>query len=197
MTRRENRATAPGMDAPPPGLDSIAARLVWAREQRGWKQKDLIERSGVNQRTVSDIERGANLKPTEIPILAETCGVRALWLQRGVGPHVDGPRAAPPSDAELLLLREFGQRMETARKSKRLSQATLAAKMRLPIGLIRQFEGGAAWPGIVEMHQLADFLDAPLDWLIRADEIIPPLRRELKESGLTRSVHEHEPGKFM
>ena len=197
MTRPRRAATAARMNAPPPNLDTIAKRLVWAREQRGWKQKDLIARSGVGQQNVSDIERGVNLKPTDIPALAEACGVRALWLQKGIGPHLDAPRPAPPTDAELYLMREFGARLESARKTKRLTQEALEAKMRVGVGVIRQFEGGAAWPGVIEMHQLAEFLDAPLDWLIRGDEIIPPLRRELRESGLTKSVHEHEPGAFI
>lgn len=60
-------------------------RLRWARERIGITQKQLEERSKVNQGTISKIERNAQTESAYDAILAHHLGVDAYWLSTGSG----------------------------------------------------------------------------------------------------------------
>lgn len=63
----------------------IAARLVALRTERGWSQTALADRSGLQQTTISRLERGAIAKPklVDLEALASTFGVPLARLTRG------------------------------------------------------------------------------------------------------------------
>lgn len=57
-----------------------------ARERAGLTQGDLVARSGVQQGTISKIERGESDSSTFTVRLAVACGVRPEWLDSGEEP---------------------------------------------------------------------------------------------------------------
>ena len=67
-----------------PKLPTLAARLKWAREERGMTQTALGEAVGKDQTAISKIERGDILNPREIVAIGEVLGVSPAWLQYGV-----------------------------------------------------------------------------------------------------------------
>lgn len=69
---------------------TLAERLKAARKFAGLTQKQLEEKSGVTQQTISNIEQGIQDKSTDVVKLAIACGVRAEWLSEGVGEMADG-----------------------------------------------------------------------------------------------------------
>lgn len=70
-------------------MSTLAERLKTARTQARLSQKQLEDRSGVSQKTVSKLERGDQANSTQIVQLARACRVRAEWLATGEPPMVD------------------------------------------------------------------------------------------------------------
>lgn len=71
---------------------TLAERLRHARKlHAGLTQKDLAERSGVSQQTISNIETGAQTESTDIVPLARACGVSSDWLYDETGPMLPAP----------------------------------------------------------------------------------------------------------
>ncbi len=66
-------------------MGTFSERLREARKEAGLSQKELAEKGGLSQTTISDIERGRNAGSTEAPLLAEILKVEALWLTDGRG----------------------------------------------------------------------------------------------------------------
>lgn len=66
-------------------MQTLATRLAWARERRGWTQNELSDASGVKQGTISKIERGDQHRTSFVTDLAEALGVSARWLADGTG----------------------------------------------------------------------------------------------------------------
>lgn len=52
------------------GTDLRSLRL-----SRGWSQKDLADRAGIRQGTVSSLENGHNARPSTVRLIAEALGV--------------------------------------------------------------------------------------------------------------------------
>lgn len=74
----------------PSEAESIAPRLISAREALGWSQRDLEARSGVRKTTISDLEQGpADPKRSTLIRLARALGVSAAWL--AFGTHLSEP----------------------------------------------------------------------------------------------------------
>lgn len=65
-------------------------RFKAARRYAGLSQKQLAERSGLTQASLSYIETGSSKKTTCIPQVADICRVSAVWLSDGKGSIVDG-----------------------------------------------------------------------------------------------------------
>lgn len=62
---------------------SMGDRLRSRRKELGFSQKDIANRTGLSQTTISDIERGRNQGSSEAPTIAHVLGVEALWLSDG------------------------------------------------------------------------------------------------------------------
>lgn len=61
----------------PASLASQAGALIRAgRRARGWSQTELAERAGMNYRTISNIERGANTSLETLEMLMGLVGIR-------------------------------------------------------------------------------------------------------------------------
>lgn len=67
-------------------MSTFGERLRQSRKNRGWSQLQLAEKAGVNQATISKIERGDQDQSVHTPILAATLCVDTLWLATGDGP---------------------------------------------------------------------------------------------------------------
>jgi transcriptional regulator with XRE-family HTH domain len=77
-------------------LDTLAARMKFARERANLTQKDLAELSGMRQPDISKIELGGIQKTTGIARLAMALQVRPEWLELG-----NGDMAAQRPDSRL------------------------------------------------------------------------------------------------
>jgi len=68
---------------------TLSDRLRKAREYAGLEQLDLAERLGASRGTVSNYERGSNIRPLKPYLLekwAAECGVDLAWLIGDDGP---------------------------------------------------------------------------------------------------------------
>lgn len=63
--------------------EGIADRLKNAREEKGWSQSELSERSGVDRTVISRIESGATLTEKPAVKLSDTLEVGVEWLLKG------------------------------------------------------------------------------------------------------------------
>ena len=67
-------------------MKTLSERLKYARNQVAkLSQKELSERSGLAQQTISKLERGDACSTTGMVSLARACGVDPVWLADGVG----------------------------------------------------------------------------------------------------------------
>jgi transcriptional regulator with XRE-family HTH domain len=62
--------------------DDIGVRVVLARTRRGWSQKELSEKTGLSQKTLSLLEKGHSqrLYVETVVRLAKALGVSTDWL---------------------------------------------------------------------------------------------------------------------
>lgn len=65
-------------------MDTLAKRVIWARNQRGWTQEELAKESGLAQQTINAIEGGVIVRPRKIEQLAKALNQSPAWLQFGV-----------------------------------------------------------------------------------------------------------------
>lgn len=77
---------------------TIAERVKTARAHARLTQVQLARKTGIKQPTISDLERGEQLKSAYITQIAHACGVSPLWLATG-----RGEMAAPETDEEMPL----------------------------------------------------------------------------------------------
>lgn len=83
-------------------LDTVGARVIWARTQKGWDAANLTRESGVPQGTVSKIERGEQKSTGKHgSSIAKSTGVRLEWLSTGMGdPYLPMIAGAAPIKTE-------------------------------------------------------------------------------------------------
>jgi transcriptional regulator with XRE-family HTH domain len=62
--------------------DDIGVRVVLSRTRRGWSQKELSEKTGLSQKTLSLLEKGHSqrLYAETVVRLAKALGVSTDWL---------------------------------------------------------------------------------------------------------------------
>ena len=77
---------------------TLGLRLRRARKHAKLTQKELESASGVSQKTISKIERGAQGSSSAIVQLASACGVRPQWLATNDQPMIEP--SAPPRLAQ-------------------------------------------------------------------------------------------------
>ena len=74
---------------------SIGERARAARLEAGLKQKEVCQKVGIQQPTLSALENGSSKNTAFLGTLAATLGVNALWLQTGRGPKRGGSPELP------------------------------------------------------------------------------------------------------
>lgn len=62
---------------------TFSERVLLARKAKGLTQKELAQKAGVSQATISDIERGRNSSSLEVPALAKALGLSIDALATG------------------------------------------------------------------------------------------------------------------
>lgn len=67
-------------------METIADRLKYARDLKGWSQAKLALLSDVSTGTIGNIESGARQSKGSLPQIAEALGVNHKWLSIGKGP---------------------------------------------------------------------------------------------------------------
>ena len=86
-----------------PDPDTLASRLLLARQRRGMTQAELATQSGMKQPDISKIEKSLIFSTTGIARLASALRVPPQWLELGTGPTplwdaVEGAPLPPPAD---------------------------------------------------------------------------------------------------
>lgn len=83
-------------------VKTLAERLKWARDQKGWTQEDLATASGVSQGTIGNAESGLRKVPRELIEIAGALDVSANWLKSGKGtPNLASPGRSIGSEIDL------------------------------------------------------------------------------------------------
>ena len=81
-------------------MDTLAARLKFARKKRLMTQDQLSERSGVKQSDISKLERGDSQKTTGLVALARALTVDVDWLDTGDGEMEIKPNTQRPEQPD-------------------------------------------------------------------------------------------------
>lgn len=101
-------------------LETLAERLVWARERKEWTQQELADKAGVSQGTIGNLESGARLTARKIASIARALEVDPNWLADNKGPlpgevdqsaHLER-KCETPEEAILLTMYGFANRDE-------------------------------------------------------------------------------------
>ena len=79
-------------------MKTIAERLRYARELKGWKQAQLAVAADVSQGTIGNIESGARQSRGSLPKIAKALGVSHDWLAEGEGEMLPAGGRVEPSN---------------------------------------------------------------------------------------------------
>ena len=79
-------------------MKTIADRLRYARELKGWKQAQLAVAADVSQGTIGNIESGARQSRGSLPKIAKALGVSHDWLAEGEGEMLPTGGRVEPSN---------------------------------------------------------------------------------------------------
>jgi len=81
-------------------LNTLGGRLRHARVRLGLSQSELARRTGVKQPSINQLEKGGTKNTVYSATLASALRVRALWLERGIGPmEIDDKPIRDESDS--------------------------------------------------------------------------------------------------
>lgn len=100
-------------------METLATRLIHARELANLTQEKLAKKAGVSQGTIGNAESGVRKNPRELNAIAQALRVNYDWLRFGKGPMrpLLAPVMADPSDErdeELENLRNLHQIQDSA-----------------------------------------------------------------------------------
>lgn len=68
---------------------NYSERLKAARKQAGLTQAELARQVGIDQTSISNLERGKSQASSHTVSIANTCGVSPVWLESGIGPMIE------------------------------------------------------------------------------------------------------------
>lgn len=83
----------------------LGDRIRERRKLLGLNQTAFGTLVGLDQNTISDLERGKTLETTKLHEIAQACGVSADWL---IG-RTDDPKGGPPTRGNVISLRSSNQ----------------------------------------------------------------------------------------
>ena len=81
-------------------------RVKAARKHARLTQVELAKKVGIDQASISDLERGRSGRSSYNASIAKACGVSALWLEKGSGEMLDSG-ASEPSNVEVTVQPSF------------------------------------------------------------------------------------------
>lgn len=87
-------------------MQTLAERLIEAREAKGWKKSDLMRAAKLKSpSTLTELESGRRSESPQLPVIAEALGVEVIWLQHGRGPKFrnETPKDAPRRLSEVAV----------------------------------------------------------------------------------------------
>ena len=76
-------------------------RVKAARKHARLTQVELAKMVGIDQASISDLERGRSSRSSYNASLAKACGVSALWLEKGIGEMLDIGAGQPSNVAPV------------------------------------------------------------------------------------------------
>lgn len=80
-------------------------RIKAARRHAGLTQAQLAKVVGIDQASISDLERGRSQRSSYNASIAKACGVSAIWIESGTGPMVSAD--AEPSNVKDVVQPEM------------------------------------------------------------------------------------------
>lgn len=99
--------------SPPRDLDSIGARIAWARDQRGMTQAMLAKAAGVSQGTIGNAESGTRGRPRSLLAIAHALQASIDWLENNRGNwaerHSNVEFAGTPESVPVISWVQAGQ----------------------------------------------------------------------------------------
>jgi transcriptional regulator with XRE-family HTH domain len=66
-----------------PKLRTLAERMAWARQRKGWRQEDLADAARVSRDVIAKTEAGITRMPKSIEQIAGALEVPPAWLAFG------------------------------------------------------------------------------------------------------------------
>lgn len=81
-------------------MDTLAERLISAREAADLTQTQLGKKVGAGQSLISNLENGENRSSTKLPEIAHALNVSAYWLKTGKGER--SPSGLSPEEQRIL-----------------------------------------------------------------------------------------------
>lgn len=137
----------------PLSLDTLQGRMRFARQLRGWTQKELARRAGMSQSTVGNVESGIRENPRSLVKLSVAAGCRFEWLSEREGPiYPPGAVAAGALEAGGEILTKEMSRTVTFSLSSVVSTANTGGLdgesvrlARVEVGLEKVEDGGPSW----------------------------------------------------
>lgn len=83
-------------------------RLKTARKNAGLTQTALAAATGIDQTSISDLERGKSQSTSYVAKIATICGVSPIWLADGIGEMLDsGNVGGSPSEKDYALIPQY------------------------------------------------------------------------------------------
>lgn len=138
-------------------MNTLAERLVWARQQKEMTQHELAKATGIAQSTIGGLETGARMTARKIATIAATLEVDSLWLSDGTG--VTTPVTKPEMN--------WHTRLTQARKNKHLGKSELSRLLGVSPSSITMWENGQI--SMIEGEKLmrvCEALSITPEWLL-------------------------------
>lgn len=138
-----------------------------ARLRAGMTIKDVAKATGFSSSAVSDYEYGRrDISLPQLDVLAHTYHVPItyFWSENPIAD--DGGRKLPVKEAMALRRRIIGVLLRQARMQAGYSQKDLARLLGCSTGRISSYEFGRTDIPLLELEQLAGYLDVPMSYFL-------------------------------
>lgn len=94
-------------------MSALGRRVRQARKAEGLTQVQLAKKAGVEQSTISELEKGENVGSVHLVAIARALRRRPQWIETGMPPEFDGGESWP-----FTVSAESYQRLSAEARSK-------------------------------------------------------------------------------